>query len=880
MPASNQMRLTCFTLAPSAEWNVTCRTARFPEAWLDALTREYHSRPEIRANWSLPTRSLVELLIGLDPAIIHVSSKLDSDRFIVALPGADETVLAAAIASWATSEVTPGGCGTDWWELCQASDLQFCTETINLLEYGARPNATAAPAAQMFTLLPSFLAQHVTDSGLTLLGRPRAWILGPPQRDGHRSAVLWPPDRLTGPRAGDALVTAKITFHIETVPNHPVPHVHADLSISRFPLMPVTYIPARGDGRPPAAQIWLHAPDGFLREHEPRTLLAATAWQAFDRRTRSRQWQWKPGLATALSRLTHLPFPSPDKVLSDPAAAADEGKIRAHVVYSEGTKSLAGDIEDAGDLAFAAATAARKARWLLHSANTGFVPGDHIEVHEQLAVQLATLGIRMMEPCQRAGKRNHRKVRPAETPGGSYVLELWTQSALTREAVLAALEHHHHLTPAADAEDPAIIHFTGDLALTIVLRDAGALGAGVDRPDGNTQPDATLIGAHANQIVRFLGQSPSPRAAILELEDNSHFVRARKIDPKPALKKAFARTDRRLQCLQPATVFAGPASLAANSRKRPPAPYPGTQFTKSTIYRASAAVNDSLRQLGRVGSYETPEGLPDLEQIGLWLHHDGSAVIPVVIRLSPDRPATACLAAGDGTAILPLPYQDLPGALATGKGRIRSGSRQKDSVAQFLISALGTGDAVSRDTHDRVVFVRSASFRTSGWDWLQDQHIVPDQLILPGVSLASDGDRPVPLRPSDCPGLRIVRVRERSSTGEIARGFSADHKTASIRISGLFSFTDRIFYSINPRADQMQTPLGATKLDPDVLANYAVQAANPVPLEIFPAFLQRGDDPAAYAMLTSRLRRTYLHTEQATRFPAPLHLCDLADEYL
>jgi len=57
-------------------------------------------------------------------------------------------------------------------------------------------------------------------------------------------------------------------------------------------------------------------------------------------------------------------------------------------------------------------------------------------------------------------------------------------------------------------------------------------------------------------------------------------------------------------------------------------------------------------------------------------------------------------------------------------------------------------------------------------------------------------------------------------------------------------------------------------------------AANPNPLEIYLVFLQPADDPAAYAILTSRLRRTYLHTEQATRFPAPLHLCALADEYL
>jgi hypothetical protein len=78
----------------------------------------------------------------------------------------------------------------------------------------------------------------------------------------------------------------------------------------------------------------------------------------------------------------------------------------------------------------------------------------------------------------------------------------------------------------------------------------------------------------------------------------------------------------------------------------------------------------------------------------------------------------------------------------------------------------------------------------------------------------------------------------------------------------------------------MQTPLGATKLDPDILRNYATQAANPSPLEICPAFLQPADTPADYAILASHLRRTSLHTEQATRFPAPVHLCDLAAEYL
>ena len=131
-------------------------------------------------------------------------------------------------------------------------------------------------------------------------------------------------------------------------------------------------------------------------------------------------------------------------------------------------------------------------------------------------------------------------------------------------------------------------------------------------------------------------------------------MRTRKIDPKPALKKGFARTGRRLQCLQPAKEFTPPAETPTSSRK-PPEPYPGTRFGVGTILRASAAINDALRQLGHLGVYETPDSLPDLEQIGIWLHHDGPTCIPLVIRLAEEGTAITYLASDQGTAIPPIP---------------------------------------------------------------------------------------------------------------------------------------------------------------------------------------------------------------------------------
>ena len=884
MAASDSLRLTSLTVAPGARWNVACQVAGFPGTWLEVMRRAYHSRPGIGEDWSLPTRALIELLIGLDPAIIHVSRKL-GDEFITALDGADAEVIAAAVAAWATADVTPGDNTIDWWELCQPEDLEFRDKQVNLLEYATRPNGTAAPAASMFDLLPAFIAQQVVGARMPLLERRRDWILGPPRPDGRRSVVLWPPEVLESPKHGDSLVTAKITFHAETVPGHPVPGIHADASISRFPLRPVTYVPSRGDG-PPGATIWLHAPDGFLRPAEPHTLLASPVTKAHSREAGKPQWQWSPGLARVLARLTHLPFPNPEKVFTGPATAAEEGAIRAYVLYSEGTKSLAGDLDDLEQmLALDDAERAGKARTLTHAANTGLMPRDHIGIHEQLATLLEPIGLRAHDPLEGVKAAGRQRPRPAVPSDSEYTLELWMQSDLTREAVLAALEHHHHLVPHPDPADPSRIDFSGDITLHVILGNAGPLGSGIERPEGNKQPETTLVAQRAKRVAEHLGRSVDRSAAILELGDAAHFTRIHKIDPKPALKKGFARTNRRLQCLQPAKEFTPPTQPPTGKRK-PPEPYPGTRFGAGTILRASAAINDALRQLGHLGVYETPDSLPDLEQIGIWLHHAGPACIPLVIRLAADGTATAYLASDKGTAIPPIPYEDLPEALANGKGRIRPGPQQKAHVASFLRNALGTGDIGSQDTHDRVVFVRSASFRKWGWDWLQDKHILADRLILPGIEIKDDEELPRTLSPQDCPGLRIIRVRERGSRDEVARGFGGNYKpeadgpTGKARVSGLFKFSDRIFYSVNPRSDQMQTPLGVTKLDPDIMQNFTRQAANPAPLEIFPAFLQPGDDVTAFATLCGSLRRMYLHTEQATTFPALLHLCELADEYI
>ncbi|MEU8391467.1 RNaseH domain-containing protein [Micromonospora sp. NPDC048843] len=869
---SDRMQLTAFTLAPDARWDVHCKIAGFPKPWLDLLTREYHARPEIKPGFSLPTRSLVDLLLGIDPAVIHVNWNLASDRFIVAFADVDPAILTVAVGAWASTAVAPDST-TDWWDAFDPDDLRFNETPINALDHAERPNGTAAPSECMYDLLPTLLAQYVREHGLHLIGKPRESLLGPPSPNNHRSLVLLPFSEV--PQTGGGLTTAKIEFHVETIPHRGLPSIHADLTSSRFPLQPVAYIPQRGDG-PAGATILLHAPDGFLDERGAHTLLAAKAQHRYVKGGQ-KTWQWTPGLAGTLGRLTHLTFPAPEKVFADPRAAHEEGRIRAYILYSEGTKSDAEDF-DVLEQFKPDENGKRKARSLRHGAKTGFVPADHMHVREQLANILEPLGIQPLPEARRVGTRPARHITPTHDIAETYALELWTQSDDTRQAILAALQLHHGLEPRPDPTDPATIHFTGDLNLAVHLREVGALGAGIERPDKDRSV-ATLRGSHANHVQNQIGPASQRAAAIFELHGPDYFARTRTIDPKPSLKKAFARSGRRLQCMKPAIRFKPPANPPTNPKKIP-TPYPGTVFTKGTIHRASASVLDALRQLGRLGRPQLDEALAGMELVGIWLHHLDGACVPLVVRMPPEGEPAAHLATTSATPVPPMPYSDLPQALAAGKGRIPAGKNQQAILSRFLSNVLGVDETSVIDEHDRAVFVKAYGFRKWGWNWIQDKNIAVNRLVLPGHTFDDDQQPPSFLTPQQCPGLRIIRVRDRSTTQEVALGFPPDYDTHSPRGDGLYTFDDHVYYSINPRAEQMQTPLTATKIDPDVLANHRFRASNETPLEILPAFLQAADTPDAFADLTQLLRRSYLHTEQATLHPAPIHLCKLAAEYL
>lgn len=152
-------------------------------------------------------------------------------------------------------------------------------------------------------------------------------------------------------------------------------------------------------------------------------------------------------------------------------------------------------------------------------------------------------------------------------------------------------------------------------------------------------------------------------------------------------------------------------------------------------------------------------------------------------------------------------------------------------------------------------------------------------------------DRPegtlTPRKPGDLPGLRILRLREADDRAAVPHIFGvpydeeAQQRTpGSGRYSGLVQHSDTVFYGLNPRPAQQQTPLNVTKLDPAQPQNATWSVHNPRALEITTAFLQDGDDPAELAMYVQAQRRAVLHTANGTVWPWLIHCADLMKEYL
>lgn len=328
-------------------------------------------------------------------------------------------------------------------------------------------------------------------------------------------------------------------------------------------------------------------------------------------------------------------------------------------------------------------------------------------------------------------------------------------------------------------------------------------------------------------------------------------------------------------------------------------------LARSLSHRAVSAVADLLRQFGvqqhvpaKLLRYRAEAGWtafaarPELRYIGIWLVSKkakstmGSAPLSVPIMVMMEAEGHRIFGYAPGID-RPLLYPEALIKLATDlhEADPRLAPRGDRSVERFLEDALRLWAGP-----EALVLAQAQNLRRH-WPWLKNGNLLLDQVQW--------GTATTPV--SDCPGLRIVRVRDADGheTPEwYAVGAQTSHTEGLRELSARRGFSaglwrmagisggveanasaTRLYASTGPKSSTQRVPLGRSRMS---AGDQEFVAANPSLLEVAVAAMQPGDSPLEWALHTHALRMAASHWGEngdALRLPLPLQLAKLMGEY-
>lgn len=360
----------------------------------------------------------------------------------------------------------------------------------------------------------------------------------------------------------------------------------------------------------------------------------------------------------------------------------------------------------------------------------------------------------------------------------------------------------------------------------------------------NDESQRALTLARVRTIERELGRAEGNAGILLEMPNYQEVYRRtsreRRRDPKPAVKWGFARTNRKVQCIQP-------------------------KDSDQEHYeeRVRNGIRDLLRQMDYrwnplYGGFKGTALPAALDLFGLWQIRlrprrkgENAVTIPLVIHVpAVEQKTWICLPGLYGPHW--LPYVEAFSQIPDFDG----GYTNADAIRLFFQQAL----QMRGEMYPALLLASEQNIRS----------------VLPEIGDSFLAKRAEAL--SQALGLeerlfRIARLRF-SGYGDVplvcpTRDFG--------RFSGLFHQEQfpRIFYSIQERPASAQRKTGLRQRDAQTKPSW-----NPSTVEIVMARLLEGDSAEEWAWVVHRLREESSHTDRSTLLPEPLHSISKLAEYV
>jgi len=863
MPRPDSLQTLAFRIAPetiSLPYPFYMLTV--PEHWRSALLGLQAARKgRERERSTVPHRRLSELLRALMPDLLFVDSNNQAWRsgeaspWLFAQEPTNTEALYLIVRAWIQTVFAdaPEAMRSNWLSGLQATDLRWQRQSIDLATWGTVANGTAAPdSPNSFRLLPNLLASRFSQDGVELhIGnepiRFRRALLDP--GESGVELISWPP-RQHSWRGKTWPYSLVLTLSVQTVPFQTFPFVYCNLSVRRWagPALNSKSLPSGNTSVYLLTEVpWIQ---GIHSHHSFQ--VAPVRWMRVphaDRKSDESAFQvvWANQLAELLDRLrpSH-PLPRPQQLLDNPLAALNVGgSPNAAVVFRNGMEPQ-------------------------HQVGTGVPPADRKALAEQITHILRPEVLqseplpRLIFPVAKSSKPDpiiRNRMLVCCNVGEHVRIEIRHQTGAVRDALTQAVEAYFQLD--RGTKFPYQCAETG-LTIHLHTEPLGEIGSRLELPKGGTKQERlhAAIRQRCAQVAAKIAPASTPTGTLVELHSRHDFskdvdqnVRGL-VDPKAALRKAFAHTQWLTQFINT----------------------PNEESDRESLeHRAISSVRDLFRQLG---VQEVLPGLPtpsrgSINYVGLWLvkeYASSSATrvqekLPVMVHVQSETGRVLAIA-GDMSEW--LPYREL--LLKVGRGEVKGVKEDKEALP--FVKKMVSRDLSQDDT---LLLCHSQNLRRT-WPWLADKNLTLNELGF--------GDREIPQPISQWPGLRVIRIRD-SDANETPQWYAANEDESVSYTKGLFSAGERVFMGLNEKDSKFQRSRhlsmfqGYTSREGASRSPAVAQYTPSRTLcEITAVCLQAGDEPAAWAALTNKLREVASHYDEATALPLPLHLAKQVKEYV